>query len=160
VPLAGEVLVGFAMAVGLVGVIVPVIPGLVLIGALALFWAFVEGTATAWAVAVAMLAILSLGTFLKYRLPGRELKALAVPPRTWLLIGIGGVVGVFVIPVVGAIVGVVVGAYLGERLRFRAHAPAWASTKRLLVGIGKGMAVEFAAGTIAVALWFGAVLAT
>jgi uncharacterized protein len=160
VTLAGEIVIGVVMAVGVVGVVVPVLPGLVLIGGAAIFWAFAEGTATAWAVAVAMIAILALGTFLKYRLPGRELKAQEVPSRTWTLVAIGGIAGFFIVPVVGALLGVVVGAYVGELLRFRSHGPAWASAKRVLIGIGKGMAVEFGAGLVAVALWFGTVLAT
>jgi uncharacterized protein YqgC (DUF456 family) len=160
VPLAGEVLVGLGMAVGLVGVIIPVIPGLALIGALAILWAFAEGGVTAWSVAVVMLVILAGGTYLKYRLPGRELQAQGIPQTTWLLVGIGGVVGFFVIPVIGMFAGVVVGAYVGERIRFRRHAPAWQSTKRLLVGIGKGMAVELAAGALAILVWLGAVLTT
>jgi uncharacterized protein YqgC (DUF456 family) len=158
--LAAELLFGLLMAVGLVGVLVPVLPGLLMIGAVAIVWAAIEGTATAWAVAGVMILILAVGTYLKYQRPGRELKAQAVPRRTWTLVAVGGIVGFFVIPVVGAIVGVAGGAYLGELLRFGAHGPALASTKRLLVGIGKGMAFEFAAGVVAVAVWVGAIVAT
>ena len=156
----GEILIGLLMAIGLVGVVVPVVPGLLLIGAMTVVWAIAESTATAWVVAVVMIVILGIGTYLKYRLPGRELAAQGVPALTWTLVGVGGVIGFFVIPVVGALAGVVVGAYLGERIRFGAHAAAWASTKRVIVSIGKGMLVEFAAGTVAIALWVGAVFAT
>ena len=156
----GVILIGLAMAIGLVGVLVPVLPGLLLIGAMAIVWAIAEASATAWIVTSAMIAILAIGTYLKYRLPGRELAAQGVPALTWALIGVGGVVGFFVIPVLGALAGVVVGAYLGERIRFGSHSAAWASTKRVAVSIGKGMIVEFAAGTAAIVLWVGAVLAT
>ena len=148
----GEILTGLAMAVGLVGVLVPVLPGLLLIGAVAVIWAIVEGTTTAWVVAVVMLAILATGTYLKYRVPGRELAAQDVPALTWTLVGVGGVIGFFVIPIVGALAGVVAGAYVGERIRFSSHSLAWASTLRVIVSIGKGMALEFAAGMIAIAL--------
>ena len=157
---AGEILIGLLMAVGLVGVLVPVLPGLALIGAVAVVWAIAEGTAAAWGVTVAMLVVLAGGTYLKYHLPGRALQAQQVPPLTWTLVALGGIVGFFVVPVVGAIAGVVVGGYLGERLRFGAHAPAWASTRRLVVGIGKGMAVELAAGIAAIVIWVVAVLLT
>jgi uncharacterized protein YqgC (DUF456 family) len=156
---AGEVVVGLLMAVGLVGVVVPVLPGLALIGAVAVFWAFAEGTATAWTVAVVMLVVLAAGTYLKYRLPGRELQAQQVPTLTWTLVALGGIAGFFVIPVVGAFAGVVVGGYAGERIRFGKHAPAWASTKRLVASIGKGIAVELAAGLLAILIWVFAVLA-
>jgi uncharacterized protein YqgC (DUF456 family) len=157
---AGEALIGLAMAVGLVGVIVPVLPGLLLIAAAAVVWAIAEGTATAWSVVVAMIAVLALGTYLKYRVPGRALKQQQVSRRTWVLVAVGGVVGFIVMPVIGVVFGVVAGCYIGEWLRHGAHGPAWASTKRVMVGIGKGMAIEFVAGIVAIALWFGVVVAS
>jgi uncharacterized protein YqgC (DUF456 family) len=156
----GEILVAVAMAIGLVGVLLPILPGLVVIGGAAFVWAIAEGTATAWVVVAVMIAFLVVGTYLKYRIPGKELAAQHVPARTWALVGIGGLLGFFAVPVVGALAGVVAGAYVGERLRFGAHSPAWASTKRVIVSIGKGMALEFIAGMAAITLWVIAVLAT
>jgi uncharacterized protein YqgC (DUF456 family) len=148
------------MAIGLIGVIVPVVPGLLLIAVMAVVWAVAEGTATAVVVAAVMVAVLAAGTFLKYRIPGRELAAQGVSSLTWVLVGVGGIVGFVVIPVIGALAGVVAGAYLGERMRFGSHSKAWASTKRVIAGIGKGMAFEFAAGTVAIVVWVVAVFAT
>ncbi|MEO8693996.1 MAG: DUF456 domain-containing protein [Acidimicrobiales bacterium] len=155
----GEILIGLAMAIGLVGVLVPVVPGLLLIAVMGVVWAIAEGSATAAVVAAVMIAVLAAGTYLKYRIPGRELAAQKVASLTWTLIGVGGVIGFFVIPVIGAFAGVVAGAYLGERIRFGSHSHAWTSTKRVIVSIGKGMAFEFAAGTVAIAVWVAAVLA-
>jgi uncharacterized protein YqgC (DUF456 family) len=148
------------MAIGLVGVLVPVLPGSLLIAAMGVVWAIAEATVAAWIVAGVMIAVLTAGTYVKYRVPGRELAAQAVPALTWTLVGVGGVVGFFVVPVVGALAGVVAGAYLGERIRFGSHSSAWASTKRVLVSIGKGIIFEFAAATVAIALWVVAVFAT
>jgi uncharacterized protein YqgC (DUF456 family) len=156
----GEILIGLGMAVGLVGVLLPVLPGLLVIAVLAAVWAVAESTTAAWIVTVVMITILVAGTYLKFRIPGRELRAQQVPALTWIVIGVGGVVGFFVVPVIGAAGGVVVGAYMGERMRFGSHQPAWASTKRVIASIGKGMAFEFAAGVVAVALWAGAALST
>ena len=94
------------------------------------------------------------------RIPGRELAAQGVSPLTWTFVGVGGVIGFFVVPIIGALAGVVAGAYLGERIRLGSHSSAWASTKRVIISIGKGMAFEFAAGSIAIAIWVGAVLVT
>lgn len=154
-----DVLFGLLMALGLVGVIVPVLPGLVLIAGVAVVWAFAEGSGTAWAVVAAMIVILAVGTYLKFRIPGRALKAQMVPRRTWWLVATGGIVGFFVVPVVGAVIGVVLGAYIGERIRFGEHRAAWDSATQLLRGIGKGMALEFAAGVLALVLWVIAVIA-
>jgi len=157
---AGEVLIGLTMAIGLVGVIVPVLPGLLLIAGAAVVWAIAEGTAVAWSAAIAIVAVLALGTYLKYRVPGRALKNQQVSTRTWVLVAVGGIAGFFVIPIIGAVLGVVVGCYAGEWLTYRGHGPAWDSTKRVLVGVGKGMALEFLAGIVAIGLWLGAVIAS
>ena len=156
----GEVVIGLLMAIGLVGVLLPVLPGSLLIAAMGVVWAVAEARATAWIVAAVMIAILTAGTYLKYRVPGRELAAQAVPALTWTFVGVGGVVGFFVVPVIGALAGIVAGAYLGERIRFGSHSSAWASTKRVLVSIGKGIIFEFAAATVAIGLWVVAVFAT
>lgn len=157
---AGEILIGLAMAIGLVGVLLPVVPGLLLIGVMAVVWAVAEGSAAAAIVVAVMIAVLAAGTYFKYRIPGRELATQGVSPLTWTLVGVGGVIGFFVVPVIGAFAGVIAGAYLGERIRLGSHSPAWASTKRVIVSIGKGMALEFAAGIVAIVIWVGAVLAT
>jgi uncharacterized protein len=124
----GEIVICLPMAIGLGGVLLAMLPGLLLIGAMAVIWAVSEATMRAWVVAAAMIAVLAIGTYLKYRVPGRKLSAQGVPALTWTLIGVGGVVGFFVIPIVGAIAGVVAGAYPGERIRFGSHSSAWAST--------------------------------
>ena len=44
----GIVLVAVAIAVGIVGIIVPLLPGTLLVHAAILVWAFVEHNVTAW----------------------------------------------------------------------------------------------------------------
>ena len=58
-----EVLVALAILVGLVGVIVPILPGLVLVLAAILVWAISEGSATGWTV-FAVAALLMAWDFL------------------------------------------------------------------------------------------------
>ena len=54
----GEILIALAMAIGLVGVLLPILPGLLVIGAMAVVWAVAEGTAVAWVIASVMIAVL------------------------------------------------------------------------------------------------------
>lgn len=149
----GEFLLGVLMAVGLVGIVVPVLPGLVLIAVVAVVWGFEVGGWQAWAVVALMFVVMGVGTVVKYRIPGRELTDANVSTRTWVVASVAAVVGFFVVPVVGLVLGFVVGVYAGERLDRGGHEPAWASTRRLLAGIGKGMAVEFVAGASAIFVW-------
>ncbi len=149
----GEFLIGVVMAIGLVGVLLPVLPGLILIAGAGVVWALEVGTWQAWGVVVVMIALLAAGTVIKYRIPGRELAETQASSRTWILAGVMAVIGFFVVPIVGLVLGFVVGIYLGERLDRGTHGAAWASTRRLLAGIGKGIAFEFAAGASAVFVW-------
>ena len=56
----GLIVVGLAIATGIVGVVVPVLPGALLAWAAIVVWALVVGGATAWAVlGVATLAMVA-----------------------------------------------------------------------------------------------------
>ena len=64
-----------------------------------------------------------------------------------------GIVGFFVIPIVGLPVGAVIGVLTAERLRQPNWDAAWTTTKNLLIGFGIGALVEFSAGLVMVACW-------
>ena len=76
-----EVLVGVAIAVGLIGILVPILPGSALILVAILVWAIELGSATGWAVFGVAAAFLVVGTIVKYAVPGRQLKDAASRPR-------------------------------------------------------------------------------
>jgi uncharacterized protein YqgC (DUF456 family) len=155
---ATEALVGLAVLVGLVGIVVPVLPGSVLILGAVLVWSIEDGSATAWAVFAIVATLLVVGGVVKYAVPGRRLKSTGVPQRTLLLGGVLGVVGFFAIPVIGLFLGFVLGVYLAELQRV-GHDAAWPSTKHALRAVGVSMLIELAAGTLAAMTWFvGAVI--
>jgi uncharacterized protein YqgC (DUF456 family) len=149
----GEFLFGLAMAVGLVGIVVPVLPGSLLIMGAAVLWALEVGGVGPWVVVAVMALLVVTGTVVKYQVPGRELTAQDVSRRTWVLALVLAVAGFFVVPVVGLVLGFVLGVYLGQRRDLGGHGPAWASTRRVLGGVGKGMAIEFTAAFVAVVVW-------
>jgi uncharacterized protein YqgC (DUF456 family) len=153
-----ELLVAFAIAVGLVGILVPVLPGSVLILGGVLVWAIDTGGATAWAVFAVAAAVLVGGGVVKYLVPNRRLKSVGVPSSTQWIGAAVGIVGFFVVPVVGLFLGFVLGIYAAER--HRVGADAWPSTKAALRAVGLSIAIELAAGVAATAVWVGGVLAT
>lgn len=154
-----ELLVGLAVLVGLVGIVVPVLPGSVLILAAVLVWSIDQGDATAWVVFAVVTTLLVLGAVVKYAVPGRRLKATGVPQRTLLMGALLGVVGFFVIPVVGLAVGFVLGVYLAEVSRV-GRDEAWPSTKHALKAVGLSVLIELAAGMAAALTWFVGALVT
>jgi uncharacterized protein len=146
-------LVGLAMVIGLLGVIVPVLPGLWLCWAGVALWAILGDGTARWFVLGVATAIALVGTVVKYLIPGRRLKRAGVPNRSLFAGGVLGIIGFFVIPIVGLIVGFVLGIFLAERLRLGNAGGAWGSTKHALKATGISMLIELAAALGVVATW-------
>jgi uncharacterized protein YqgC (DUF456 family) len=153
-----DLLVGLAILVGLVGIVVPVLPGSILILGAVLVWAVQASSTTAWVVFALVTTFLVVGGIVKYALPGRGLRTAGVPNRTLVLGGLLGIVGFFVIPVVGLVVGFVLGVYLSELMRVGTEL-AWPSTRAALKAVGLSMLIELAAGLLAAATWLAGAIA-
>jgi uncharacterized protein len=153
----GEVLVGLAILVGLVGVVVPVLPGAVLVWAAVLVWSLFTQSALGWAVlGVATVAVAGVQV-VKYVVPDRRLRAAGVPRRSVVIGGLLALVGFFVIPVVGLVVGFLAGVYLSERQRLGVHGDAWQATLTAAKAAGVAILVELAGTLVAALTWFAAV---
>ncbi len=149
---------GVLVVVGLFGIIVPVLPGTVLVGAGILIWAIAEGGAEAWATFAVAALCLGIGVVVKYVVPGRRLKA-AVPTSTLVVGGVAAVIGFFVIPVVGLPLGFVAGVYVAELLRVGGTA-ARGTTGHALRAVGLSLMIELAFGMLAALTWAAGVVAT
>jgi uncharacterized protein YqgC (DUF456 family) len=147
-----DLLVGLAVLVGLVGIVVPLLPGSILILGAVLAWAVVVASPAGWVVFAVAATFLVLGGIVKYALPGRGLKAAGVPSRTLVAGGILGIVGFFVVPVVGLVLGFVLGVYLSELQRVGGSG-AWPSTLAALRAAGLSMLIELGAALLAAVTW-------
>ena len=158
---AGQLLVGLAMVVGVVGVVVPVLPGLLLCWAAGLLWVWLDGGGpTRIVVGVVLTGLLVVGTGAKYLLPARSAGG-AGAPRSTVLAGVAGAVaGFFLVPVVGVVVGGVGAVYLAELLRLRDGAAAGRSTWAVLKAVGIGMLVELVAAVLMLGTWLAGVWVT
>jgi uncharacterized protein YqgC (DUF456 family) len=153
------VLVGLVMLVGLVGVLLPLLPGTALILAAGIGWAVLvvgEGT-TRWVVVGAMTVLLLGGLVLKYALPGRSMAG-RLPRRTLVLGAVGAGVGFLLLPPLGLLLGGALGVYLGESQRSSDRAEAWRSTLQVLKAVGLGVLAELAAGVLMLGAWLVGVL--
>jgi uncharacterized protein YqgC (DUF456 family) len=144
--------------VGRAGIALPILPGLVLVVAGVAVWAIARADAVAWIVLGIVVAIVLVGSVVKYLLPGRRLRDSGVPGRTIAAGAVLGVVGFFVIPVLGLFIGFVLGVYLSELARLGGHEVAWPSTRRALAAVGWSIVIEMATGLIAAAVWVGALI--
>lgn len=151
-----EIAVALAILVGIVGIVLPVLPGVLLIAIAIFVWAYFTATSTGWVVLGVAVTILLIGQVVKYLIPGRQLRA-SVPTRTLLLGAVGAVIGFVVIPVVGVLIGFPLGVYIAERLRVGATAAA-TSTRRALKAVGLSILIELFSAVLAVTAWVTGVL--
>jgi uncharacterized protein YqgC (DUF456 family) len=156
---ATEFLIAVVIAVGIAGIIVPVLPGTILVLGAILVWALEIGTSTAWVVFALSATLLVAGSVVKYLVPGRRLKASGVPSRTLLVGAVLAFVGFFVIPVIGMFIGFVLGIYVAERARV-GGAQAWPSTVSALKAVGVSILIELVAAFLAAVVWVVGVAVT
>lgn len=149
---ATDILVALAIAVGLATTVVPVLPGTLIVAAALIAWGASTGGTTAWLVVAVALALLMAGAVAKYVLPGRRLRDAGIPVRTQLAGLVLGVVGFFVVPVVGLLIGFVLGVLASEWLRV-GRQEAWPSTLRALHAAGLSVLIELVFGLLAAATW-------
>ena len=157
----GSLLVSLVMLVGLVGVLVPVLPGTALVLAAGVGWAVlvVEGGTGRWVVLGVMAALFLAGLVLKVVLPGRRLSG-ELPRSTLLATAVGAAVGFVVLPPLGLLLGAVVGTYAAEARRVGPGAPARDSTVRVLKAVGLGVLAELTAAVLMIGTWLVGVAVT
>ena len=149
----GLVLVAMAIAVGLIGILVPFLPGTLLVWAAIAVWAYVEHTTVSWVVLGVATAVLGAGILVKYLWPARRMRAADVNGRTLAAGAVLGVIGFFVVPVAGLVLGFVLGVFLAELAQRRDRRRAWASTVHAVKGVALSVGVELLAALLATAVW-------
>jgi uncharacterized protein YqgC (DUF456 family) len=148
------VVVGLAMAIGLVGTLFPILPGLLLIWAAALVYGLVGefggvGIAAMFVITALTVAGVAAGVVIPKKAAGT-----AGASKSSLLLGaVVAVIGFFVIPIVGVPIGGALGIFVGEQIRTGDHRVAWIATKATLTGFGLAALAQFAAGVLMVITW-------
>jgi hypothetical protein len=148
------VLVAILLAVGTVGTLLPFVPGIGLAWGAGLLYGLSEGFDGVGTVAFGVMTVLAvLGILAGFVVPARVAGA-AGATRTSILLGAAlGVVGFFVIPVVGLAIGGIVGVYLGEHLRTHDAGVAWRSTWATIKGFGFATLLQLTAALAMSATW-------
>jgi uncharacterized protein YqgC (DUF456 family) len=154
---AGIVLVALGIAVGLVGILVPLLPGTVLVFSAILVWALFERTTVAWVTLGVVAALLAASLLVKYLWPMRRMKSADVGTLSLVAGAVLGIIGFFVVPVLGLVIGFVLGVYLAELAKRRDQRVAWTSTVHAIKGVALSVGVELAGGLLATVAWVVAV---
>ena len=131
----------------------PLLPGILLVYGAILVWAVVEHNVTAWVTLGVVTVLIGVTTLIKYMWPTRRMRAADVGTGTLLIGAVLGIIGFFVIPVLGLVIGFVLGVYLAELANHRDQRLAWTSTKHALKGVALSVGVELAGALLATVAW-------
>lgn len=149
----GEVLVGVAIFAGLIGIVVQVLPGAVLVLGGILVWAIMTGGTQAWVVFGVAAVAIAIAEVLQWILAGKHMRKAEVPVLTLAVGGIAGIIGFFVIPVLGLFLFFVGAIFLLEWLRRKDVSAAWGATKAALQATLITIGVQLVGSLVATGAW-------
>ena len=107
--------------------------------------------ALGWTMVAVAAVVLAIGEVVKYFLAGRTLRSGGIPNITIIVGGLVGIVGFFVVPVIGLFLGFIVGAAATELVRTRDGRAAWRGTVAAIKAAAITMGIELLAALIATA---------
>lgn len=150
---AGLVLIGTLIVLGLLGILVPAVPGALLVIVAILIWASEVATGTSWLIFGIAAVVVGASQIAKYTLPGRRMIGAGIPRSALFAGAVLGIVGFFVVPVIGLFLGFIVGVYAAERRRLRDHSLAVTATRSALRAVGMSVLIELCGALTAAATW-------
>ena len=138
-----ELLIAIVMAIGIIGTVIPFIPGLALVWFAGAIWAFFDGGdgKHMWILA-AMTLFTIIGYTAQFVIPAKAATVSAPAKGTLYLGGLAGLVGFFVLPVIGAPIGFLLGIYAGNFLNSNNSSQAWEATIRTTIAFGWAMIIQ------------------
>lgn len=149
---------GLAMTVMLVGLLViPILPGLVIIWAAALGCGLALGYSTFGWIIFAILTVLMLaGSVVDNILMGTSAHKEGAPWWVILIATLAALIGTFAIPIpiIGGVLAALLTLFAIEWIRRKDWHNALASLKGMLKGWGWAFAIRFIIGVVMIGLWF------
>ncbi|MGO1174061.1 MAG: DUF456 domain-containing protein [Actinomycetaceae bacterium] len=145
-----ELLTILAIAVGLFGTVTMIFPGGGLVAAAVAIWGWYQGGTLGWTVAIIAVASFLLAMVLGYVVAGGYMRRGGVRTSTLVIAAVAGIVGFFVVPVVGLFLFFVGAVFLVELARSKDARRAWPATVRALKAAGLTILVELAGAMVAV----------
>lgn len=148
------VLTAAAIVIGVVGTIVPLLPGLALVWMAALAWGFFTSFGTAGAVAMSAITLLfGAGIYLSLRIPQKSAAAEGLSIRGTIF-GVALAIGVgIVIPVIGIPFGFVLGVWIVRIAETGDARAAFSSALATTAALLRASAAQFGIGVAMGAVW-------
>jgi uncharacterized protein len=142
------------MLFGLFSLLIPVLPGLVIIWVPALIYGLVGGFNWGGGILFAIITILMIaGSLVDNVIMGARAK---VQGASWLAIGVSlaaGILGSIAFPPFGGLIAALLGLFVVEILRLKDLKRAYESTKSMAIGCGWAAVIRFGMGVVMILLW-------
>jgi uncharacterized protein YqgC (DUF456 family) len=149
------VLTQIVMLVGLIGLIIPVFPGITVIWVAALIYGFLSGfTPLGIVIMVTLTLFMIFGTLVDNLLMGAGARK---GGASWLTIGVAllaGIVGTIIFPPIGGLIAAPLAIFALEYIRIREVRGAWYALRGLVGGWGLSFLVRFGVGLVMIILWW------
>ncbi len=138
------IVIGVIIAAGVVGTLIPILPGPILVWLATVVYGLLTGfDAVAWISLVVITALLMAAIYLGFRLPQQSAASEGLTLGTQLFAVALAVIGFFLIPIVGAAIGFVTGVWLVRYRQMSNVAAANRSTVMTLKAISKAAIAQF-----------------
>jgi uncharacterized protein YqgC (DUF456 family) len=153
-----ETLTLFALLIGLVGLIVPVFPGLTIMWLGTLVYALIQSsrglmTGWDWLVFSIITTLMIAGNIVDNVIIAAKMRNHYIPWSSILLAFAAGIVAsIFFTPLIG-LVAAPLGLFLAELRRLKDRDAAIASTKAYMIGWGWAFGARFTIGLVMIGLW-------
>lgn len=145
---------GLVLLVGLISLVLPILPGSLVVIIGLLVWALLVGGPVVWTAAGAGIALTLIGWSASTVLTGRVLHREQIPGGPILIALVAALVGLIVLPPLGLFLGFAVGLFGAEYFRrSRNWRAAGSASLQALRAVGIGMLVEFFCAGSAVSLF-------
>ena len=151
---AFQVILLAVMLFGLLGLIIPLLPGLVIIWVAALVYGIVYGFGWGSGAVFALMTVLMLvGSVIDNFIMGANAKQQGA---SWVAIAISmvlGIAGSIAFPPFGGLIAALLGLFAYEFYRLKDWRKAFASTKSMAIGCGWATVIRAAMGAVMIGLW-------
>ncbi len=142
------------MLIGLIGLALPVVPGLVIIWLAALGYGIFAGFGTLGWVMFAFITVLMIaGSVVDNILMGTKAHESGAAWWSVLIAIIAGIAGNFALPVIGGVLAALLAMFLIEWLRRKNWRTALTAMKGMAIGCGWAFVIRLIMGIIMIGLW-------
>jgi uncharacterized protein YqgC (DUF456 family) len=155
----GELFIAIAMAIGILGTIVPSLPGIALTWTALFAWAILDGGGTTrWILFLLASTLFAIAMITRVVLPASVVSK--IESNSIFVSLVMGTIGFFVIPVIGLPLGYALGVFITESGRERNINIAWQRTWNTLRAFGYATITQMACAMGIAFLWLTGLILT